>query len=642
MRQHFRFAILFLFIAGCSNNDLDLQNVVDVRPKLDKTIEELKSRVDVGPVNAGIYLELGDAYLRRGKLELEFQYEGPGRLGSSYSLANFKSVKGFLNQAIDALEKGVKTDSNSAKLYSHLGGAYLLLHKIDPSRKSREKAKEMLLKAIKRDPTLVEAYIALGASLDPRGQVFIRRRSYLEDDPAIVTKFLEKAVTLSPNNGMAHYELANFYWHTFELAQPFFSSNYYYISKPPEIKQASNKAVREMQKAIKLGIDDALVYSELSGRTDFSYRHGFIDRGEAYSQSKEELGNVLGFVKLYFFFVLDAFVLRSEKKTSAFNEDALRANPMFPRAYIDLCSQYADDPRTLQKAIDYYLKAKTLNPNIYFGSPNRRFSTPDHPFKELYEIVINQDPNEFFVYLDMGLSYLRVQKIDAEKAIASLQKAIRLNPNFAVTYVLLAEAYRKKGLEKEADDLIQRVLKSEPYEQDVYWLIVSQYDGTEEFGKAISVLQQAIDLDVIPKIDGYLGMSLLFEERKDWDGAITAYQKLLALSPSKEFDLDIYDMLVSAYFRKGNHQLGMKSYEHAIALNPASPLPYVTMGSEYARMGNRIKAIEYYQDAKKLGWKPTNVYIRNFTERIQDNDLLVQYYRRVTHVAETDQRLKAK
>ncbi|HHV62892.1 MAG TPA: tetratricopeptide repeat protein [Firmicutes bacterium] len=65
-----------------------------------------------------------------------------------------------------------------------------------------------------------------------------------------------------------------------------------------------------------------------------------------------------------------------------------------------------------------------------------------------YESALKRNPDNQYVYVDLGIAYQR--KKDIDKAIANFKKAVELSPNDAYMRLLLGNAYKEKGMVDEA------------------------------------------------------------------------------------------------------------------------------------------------------------------------------------------------
>ena len=88
----------------------------------------------------------------------------------------------------------------------------------------------------------------------------------------------------------------------------------------------------------------------------------------------------------------------------------------------------------------------------------------------------------------------------------------------------------------------------------------------------------------------------LFTEH-DYNGAVAAYQRALALDPSKAV---VWLALGDTYFALENYPEALRHYEQAVSLNPSDSLAWFNRGTTLDALGRRREAAECYQRANQL------------------------------------------
>jgi tetratricopeptide (TPR) repeat protein len=154
-------------------------------------------------------------------------------------------------------------------------------------------------------------------------------------------------------------------------------------------------------------------------------------------------------------------------------------------------------------------------------------------------------------------SFLFFNYYKADEAILELNKAIELDPQYALTYSHRADAYKDKGQFQEA---------------------------LADYGKA---------LELAPKYaTAYLNRANLYAENSDFDRAIADYRRALEVEPAN----------ILAYYSRGNTYAKQGRYEQAIAdyntlleINPLYPHAYVRMGLAYEKLDRTKDALAIYK-----------------------------------------------
>jgi ribosomal protein S12 methylthiotransferase accessory factor len=117
--------------------------------------------------------------------------------------------------------------------------------------------------------------------------------------------------------------------------------------------------------------------------------------------------------------------------------------------------------------------------------------------------------------------------------------------------------------------------------------------------KAIQYLEEALKLEPknqdIPSIYSYMGVCL--KELEQYTEAIEVLEK------GEEYDserTDIHNLMGFCYFKLKEHEKAIKCFRKVLHINPASAIDYANIASNYRDIGNREKAIRYYQLALEL------------------------------------------
>jgi tetratricopeptide (TPR) repeat protein len=146
------------------------------------------------------------------------------------------------------------------------------------------------------------------------------------------------------------------------------------------------------------------------------------------------------------------------------------------------------------------------------------------------EQVITLDAKNDQAHFQLGA--LHDENKNKESSIASMKKAIELNPQNAAALNYLGYTWAEMGIQlDEAESLIQRALKIEPndgfYIDSLGWVYYQKGD----YGKAVEQLERAVELTVDdPTIIEHLGDA--YEKTGKMDRALARYRE--AVKKSKE------------------------------------------------------------------------------------------------------------
>jgi ribosomal protein S12 methylthiotransferase accessory factor len=116
---------------------------------------------------------------------------------------------------------------------------------------------------------------------------------------------------------------------------------------------------------------------------------------------------------------------------------------------------------------------------------------------------------------------------------------------------------------------------------------------------AQSFLQRSLDLDPteqeIPSIYSYLGVAL--KEMGEYRQALEILRKGEKLDRERT---DIYNLMGFCHFKLNEHREAIENFKKVIQLNPSSAIDYANIAANYRQMGEKEKAIRYYQMALTL------------------------------------------
>ncbi len=246
------------------------------------------------------------------------------------------------------------------------------------------------------------------------------------------------------------------------------------------------------------------------------------------------------------------------------------------------------------------------------------------PITTLKTENINHEAAE--LHLETGDIYREQGKL--AEAIASYQKALTQDPNFAAIFLGMAKIYLSQGMLEPAIEAITNIQALEPelLNGELYIQLgkISALKG--KFEDAVQYLQQGIDLvgadqnsDDL-RLDGYLNLAEIFSNQGNWDRAVHIYQQAIALSPKsvkahwqlaqvlqlqslahqqEALDLEPTLMDVSQHFdlginfsNQGRLDWAIRAYQRAIRLKP-------DWAEAHCNLGNALSSVGRLEEAAK-------------------------------------------
>ena len=205
---------------------------------------------------------------------------------------------------------------------------------------------------------------------------------------------------------------------------------------------------------------------------------------------------------------------------------------------------------------------------------------------------------EAYRHYQLGLDY--AHRYLVEESIQELEEAVRLDPEFALAYLVLSSEYQQSGDLQKRDALIEKVqqLRSRlpRYEQLMLQVTDAERSGSPE--ARISARQAA--LAEYPRDSLNRGiLALTVSAAGERDQALALFREGLALNPKDEALLNFQSYTLSAW---GDLNGALAANDAYSALRPGDPNPADTRGDILFVAGKDDEAVVQYR--KVLALKP--------------------------------------
>jgi protein O-GlcNAc transferase len=288
----------------------------------DHAIHCITSALELNPINAEAYINLGNAFRAKGQPDQAITfYEKAINLNLNIAMPynNIGSVlqeKGQLDEAISYYQKALHYDPYLSFAYHNMGAAL-------QEKKQLDEAISYYQKAVKLNPNFADTYNNLGIIFQKKGQL----------DEAI--SCYQKVIELNPKKADIYFNLGN-------------------VLKG---KGKIDEAIIHYQKAVQLNPDYVVAYYNLGKIYQDANK---LDQAKSYYQ-KAVLINP-GYVEAYI--NLGAVLKEQGKIDEAITcyQKAVQFNPDYVVAYYNLANIF-QDANKLDQAVFYYQKAILINPN---------------------------------------------------------------------------------------------------------------------------------------------------------------------------------------------------------------------------------------------------------------------------------------
>ena len=423
-----------------------------------------------------------------------------------------------VEQAITELEKAVSLAPDSVKAQFNLAVAY------GASAKQGAKETEQLQRVIALAPTFARAHLALGKALLRDGK--------LED----AVKELQEATRLDPQSGESHYQLG------LALAR---------AGRKEEGAVAVQKG-RELSAA-----DDRNQNANL----DVAEGRAALDKGDLEQAATKfrhaiKLQPQSGEAQHYLGVVLEK--QGDHQGADAAYRKALELNPgdVSSRQSLDRLATPTDDPATVSKLEDYIRAGK---------------------YREVEPLLVQyvqERPKSAWGWYALG--YSRFAQLKLGESIQALAKSLQLD-------VTNAEAHKILG-------------------RDL--MMIGRFDAAQvEFEQGILYNRQSTEI--------HYDLGKLFSIQDNWENARKQFEEALRINPSYVEALDALGLALEAL---GDDAGAVSNYQKAIALNQERQgtftSAHVNLSAYYNRTSDPAKALEYANQALELDSKSDRAWFQ--------------------------------
>ncbi|MCW5967884.1 MAG: tetratricopeptide repeat protein [Blastocatellales bacterium] len=211
---------------------------------------------------------------------------------------------------------------------------------------------------------------------------------------------------------------------------------------------------------------------------------------------------------------------------------------------------------------------------------------------ELLEKAVALDPEFAMAHARIGYAYA-VTWVFAEKARPHLERAYRLAHRLTEKEKHYVRAwYAIANLDFEyAMEPLRAVIALDPREVEAYRQLAVLLEGEDRFEEAIEVLKRALIIDPEAK-NIYNTLGFLYADIGDHANAEAMIRRHAALAPREP---NAWNSLGLVLDWAGRYEDAIAAYERSFALDPNFDLAIVHLGNTYFHQGRYAKAIEQYR-----------------------------------------------
>ena len=232
---------------------------------------------------------------------------------------------------------------------------------------------------------------------------------------------------------------------------------------------------------------------------------------------------------------------------------------------------------------------------------------------------------------------------NVQAAIGYYKQATKADPNFALAWAGLADAYLRVYKSSKDPNASQQALAAAQQANriqgadtipEVQYTLGSVLNATGKTAEAVSVLQDALKL--APNSDeAYRRLGDTYRAAGQKDQAIAAYKKAIELNPYFWFN---YNLLGTTSYRFGMYDQALAAFKKVIELDPNNAAAYANMGVIYFTQDKWSDAVDVFE--KSLSLKPTPDTYSNLATQyfyLHKFDKAVENYEKATTLGPKDQ-----
>ena len=227
-----------------------------------------------------------------------------------------------------------------------------------------------------------------------------------------------------------------------------------------------------------------------------------------------------------------------------------------------------------------------------FGMARQEFESTQHPISEL-----TTSSMEAYKYFLQGKD--EIHNLDAMRARQSLEKAVDLDPQFAMAYLYLAQSYLELGNIEARDKAYnnakihsEKATEKERFQIDAAYALSIERD----FPKRFRILKEWTEKYPKEK-EAHYELAFYYRGRGMFNEAAQEYQKALDLDPNMAHALN---MLAYTYSDLGNYNKAIEVFKRYAVVKPEDANPLDSIAELYFQMGDLDTAIAKYNKALEV------------------------------------------
>ena len=236
--------------------------------------------------------------------------------------------------------------------------------------------------------------------------------------------------------------------------------------------------------------------------------------------------------------------------------------------------------------------------------------TPDGLQKAIayFQRAIQLDPGYALAYAGLADAYTTASdwvlppREALPKAEAAARKALVFDPNLAEAHAALAHSLMHQWKLDDAGKEFQRALELNPNNTAFYFTYAEYFSALGEEDRALAELDKAIKLDPLsPEINSFYAW--VYYLKRDYNKALEACLRTSKIDPNYFI---AYWGAGFSYMMNGQYPQAIEQLQKALAMDPTHAPSLRSLAMAYIRSGDRASGVKVLEQMKKLS---ASVYI---------------------------------
>lgn len=228
------------------------------------------------------------------------------------------------------------------------------------------------------------------------------------------------------------------------------------------------------------------------------------------------------------------------------------------------------------------------------GSPNQQ--TPEAAV-QFFQQAIDADPQYALAYAGLADAYFEIYKRAKdpaliERATEAATHALSLDPAQAAVQLALASIWNQTGRPDQALQAVDQAIRLQPASDDAHRMRGRFLSQATRYDEAIDALQHAVSLRPTFATN-HSNLGLAFYRAGRMPEAAAAYRRVTELAPDFA---DGFQMLGTVLYQLGDTAQAIGNLEHAVRLGP-SATAYSNLAYSYYEAGRFDEALKAYQES---------------------------------------------